>query len=196
MSLFLLLLALQGAEPVSDPPPLKVKPAPAVPVDAVKPAVVRTPTGANPTITYVPAKPKTDNIVPQAAAPATGSATPGDSSPLAGVSEAARGRLAQEKQADAARRAELRREMIAAQDAIARTLSTEPLDMAALKTALERRDQVMAQSRSKVTLAVIDLLGDIPPGERLTVAKALIESDSAPQRPAAEPKPKPAPDGR
>ena len=29
MSLFLLLLALQGAEPVSDPPPLKVKSSPA-----------------------------------------------------------------------------------------------------------------------------------------------------------------------
>jgi uncharacterized membrane protein len=193
MSLFLLLLALQGAEPVSDPPPLKVKPSTESPS---KPTVVKTPTGANPSITYVPAKPKVDDTAPQAAAAPASSAAPSDASPLAGVSEAARGRLAQEKQADTARRTELRRDMIAAQEAIARALATEPLDMAALKAALERRDQVMAQSRSKVTLAVIDLLGDIPPGERLTVAKALIESDSAPQRPAGEQKPKPAPDGR
>ena len=193
MSLFLLLLALQGAEPVSDPPPLKVKPSTE---SQSKPTAVKTPTGANPSITYVPAKPKVNDIVPQAAATPASSAAPSDASPLAGVSEAARGRLAQEKQADTARRTELRREMIAAQEAIARALATEPLDMAALKAALERRDQVMAQSRSKVTLAVIELLSDIPPGERMTVAKALIESDSAPQRPAAEQKPKPSPDGR
>ena len=195
MSLFLLLLALQGAEPVSDPPPLKVRPAPAVPAEAAKPAV-KTRAGANPTITYVPAKPKADDTVPQPVASAASRAATSDASPLAAVSEAARGRLAQEKQADAARRTELRREMIAAQEAIAKALATEPLDMAALKAALERRDQVMANSRSKVTLAVIDLLGDIPPAERLTVAKALIESDSAPQRTATEQKPKPAPDGR
>ena len=188
----LLLLALQGTEPVSDPPPLKVMSAPAMPA---KPATVKAPTGANPTITYVPAKPKTDDIVPQAA-PATTPAALSDGSPLASVSEAARGRLAQEKQADADRRAELRREMVAAQEAIAKTLAAEPLDMTALKAALERRDQVMAQSRSKVTLAVIDLLADIPAAERLTVAKALIESDSSPQRPAADKKPKQAPDGR
>ncbi|QIK95496.1 periplasmic heavy metal sensor [Sphingomonas sp. HDW15A] len=192
MSLFLLLLALQGAEPVSDPPPLKVKPSPQRPA---QPAVVKAPGGANPTITYVPAKPKPDDaptraVVIQTPTPAS------DDSPLASVSEAARARLAQERQADAARRSELRREMIAAQDAIAKVLAAEPLDLGALKAALERRDQVMAQSRSKVTLAVMDLLGDIPADERLTVAKALIESEGASSRPAPEPKPKPAPVGR
>jgi len=192
MSLFLLLLALQGAEPVSDPPPLKVKPSPESPA---RPAVVKAPSGANPTITYVPAKPKADEAVPRATvAPTTTPAS--DASPLASVSEVARARLAQERQADAARRSELRREMIAAQDAIAKVLAAEPLDLSALKAALERRDQVMTQSRSKVTVAVMDLLGDIPANERLTVAKALIESESSSSRPAPEPKPKPAPDGR
>jgi uncharacterized membrane protein len=194
MSLFLLLLALQGAEPVSDPPPLKIKVAPASPVTTTKPAVAKAPTVANPTITYVPAKPKTDDAVSQPTAVAA--ATPSDGSPLAGVSDAARARLGQEKQADAARRAELRRDMTEVQAAIARALASQPLDLAQLQAALERRDQVMSSSRSKVTLAVMDLLGDIPPEDRLTVAKALIESDSAPQRPTAEQKPKPASDGR
>ena len=195
MSLFLLLLALQGAEPVSDPPPLKIKVAPASPTTSTKPAVAKTPTGANPTITYVPAKPKADDSIQQTTAAASAPA-PSDGSPLASVSEAARSRLAEEKQADAARRAELRREMTEVQSAIARSLAAEPLDLVGLKAALERRDQIMAKSRSKVTLAVLDLLGDIPPEDRLKVAKALIESDPSPQRTAAEQKPKPASDGR
>ena len=187
MSLFLLLLALQGAGTPTDPPPLKVRTVQPAVASATAPST-KPSTGANPKITYVPAKPKAD----EAAAPATKSGA----SPLSGISESARARLAEEKEADTARRAELRREMIAAQEAIAKALATEPLDLAALQAALERRDQVMAQSRSKVTLAVVDLLGDISAEERLTVAKALIESDSASPRPAPEQKPKPSPVGR
>lgn len=192
--LLLLLLAIQGDETPSHPPPLKVKPAATTPA---KPMVAKAPIGANPTITYVPAKPKTDGVAAQAiAAPAVASTNADDTSARSGVSEAARSRLAEEKQADALRRAELRREMTEVQAAIAKSLSAQPLDLAALKAALERRDEVMAKSRSKVTLAVVDLLGDIPAEDRLTVAKALIESDSATQRPAAETKPKTSPVGR
>ena len=197
MSLVLLLLALQGAETPTYPPPLKVKPVTVTdPSPTANPTVVYKPApkttdvpAANPKITYVPAaKPATPAESPAAETPPAG--------PLGGLSAAARARLAEEKQADAERRAELRREMGFAQDAIARALTADPLDMGALKVALEHRDSVMAQSRSKVTLAVLDLLGDVPPEERVTVAKALIESDSSPQRPAAEQKPKPSPVGR
>ena len=197
MSLLLFLLAMQGADTQTDPPPLKVKPAQAKPVQVTSPS----PTTATPGVTYVPAKKPDEapsakpgvSYVPAAKAqPAAEGA-----SPFAELSGTARARLAQEKQADAQRRAELREEMSAAQDLIAKALTANPLDMPLLKTALEHRDQVIAQSRSKVTAAVIDLLGDVPADERLTVAKVLIESDSGAQRTAPpEQKPKPTPVGR
>ena len=178
MSLFLLLLALQGADVDADPP-LKT--------ESVAPKAVKAPAAkANPKITYVPAKPGTGS---------TDNGSEAGASPLAGISEAARARLAEERQADSVRRGDLRRDMQSVQDAIAQALAADPLDLEALKAALDRRDQVMAKARSNVTLAVIDLLGDIPVEDRLTVAKALIDRESASQRPA-EQKPKPAPDGR
>ena len=150
MSLYLLLFALQADAPL-DPPPLKIKPVvvqptpPAPTAPTVNPTIIYTPTkpGAVPSaskgVTYVPAKPDAD---PTPATPAA---------PLAAVSEGAKERLSLEKQADAERRAELRREMTAVNDAIAKALASTPLDVAALEVALERRDEVMARSRSKVT---------------------------------------------
>ena len=210
MSLLLLLLAMQGADTQTDPPPLKVKPVQAKPVQVTSPS----PTTATPGVTYIPAnKPEAEVIaarpgvtyVPaaklqpmaQAESPSQAKAQPAEgASPFTNLSEKARARLAEEKQADTQRRAALREEMAAAQDLIAKALTSKPLDMALLKTALEHRDQVMAGARSKVTASVMDLLGDVPAEERLTVAKALIEGDSGSQRSAPEQKPKPTPVGR
>ena len=62
MSLLLLLLAMQGADTQTDPPPLKVKPVQAKPVQVTSPS----PTTATPGVTYVPAKkPEADVIAPK-----------------------------------------------------------------------------------------------------------------------------------
>ena len=188
MSLYLLLLALQAEAPL-DPPPLKVKPV------AVKPAA-RAPK-VNPTIIYAPAaKPDAPDVEVDAPSNPDAASTP--TSPLAGLGSAARERLAREKQADSQRRIELRQQMAGAHEAIAKALATAPLDLTALKSALERRDRLMAQARSNVTDAVIALLGDIPADERTRVAKALIERDSARPSQPSKPQPKadPAPAGR
>jgi len=209
MSLLLLLLAMQGADTQTDPPPLKVKPVQAKPVQVTSPS----PTTATPGVTYVPttkvdtaptARPGVTYVpaaklqpMAEARAAANTEAQPTEgASPFTNLSEKARARLAEEKQADTQRRAALREEMAAAQDLIAKALTSKPLDMNLLKTALEHRDQVMAGARSKVTASVMDLLGDVPAEERLTVAKALIEGDSGSQRSAPEQKPKPTPVGR
>ena len=202
MSLYLLLIALQADAPL-DPPPLKIKPVvvqptPTMPTaPAVNPTIIYTPApkpsavpSASPGVTYAPARTDADPAPGAPAAPAA---------PLAAVSAGARERLAVERQADAERRVELRREMAAVNDGIAKALATTPLDVAALKAALERRDEVMARSRAKVTDAVIDLLGDIAPDDRLTVARALIERDSGrPSQPTpqTQARPDPSPVGR
>ena len=161
----------------------------------VAPSTPEPSTGARPGVTYVPAAKLQPMAQAQTQAQAEAKPQEG-ASPFSNLSEKARARISQERQADAARRAELREEMSAAQDLIATALTSKPLDMALLKTALEHRDQVMSQARSKVTASVMDMLNDVPAEERLTVAKALIEADSASQRTAPEQKPKPAPVGR
>ena len=195
MSLYLLLLALQADAPL-DPPPLKIKPVvvtnPA-PNTVVNPTITYTPApkpAVNPTIVYTPAPRTAPVAAPAPAEPAEVAA------PLAALSEASRQRIAEERRLNRERVAAHRRELAAAQEAVGRALAAEPFDMAALKAALENRDRVASAYRERLTVAVLDLLGDVPPGERVIVARAVIDGElpgrtSAPPPPQAKPKPSP-----
>ena len=189
MSLYLLLFALQADAPL-DPPPLKIKPVVVQPTTQTPPPPTA-PT-VNPTIIYTPAPKPAPVVTPAPAAPAEVAA------PLAGLSEASRQRIAAERKLNSERVVAHRRELAAAQEAVGRALAANPLDMAALKAALEARDRAGSAYRERLTVAVLDLLQDIPPAERAIVARAVIQGE-LPARPAEvqqPPKPDPTPVGR
>ena len=196
MSLYLLLLALQADAPL-DPPPLKIKPVvvtnPA-PTTVVNPTIIYTPApkpAVNPTIIYTPAtKP----------APVVPAAEPEIESPpaTAGLSDTVVKRVLAERKANAERQVTHRRELAAAQEAVAKALAAVPFDLDALKAALVNRDRVTSSYREQLTAAVLAMLDEVPAAERLAVAKAVIQGE-VPTR-TATPKPqaktKPSPVGR
>ncbi len=204
MSLYLLLLALQADAPL-DPPPLKIRPVVVTnPAPTANPGIVYRPAPTpapvvNPTIIYTPA-PRTAPLVTPVPAVTAPAAPARVAAPLASLSEASRQRIAEERRLNTERGAGHRRELAAAQEAVGRALAADPFDMTALKAALENRDRVASAYREKLTGAVLDLLGDVPPDERVVVARAVIEGE-LPSRPAAsrqplKPKPTPSPVGR
>jgi hypothetical protein len=199
MSLLLFLAALQSEETVG-PPPIQIKPV--VPVSEPPPS-----TGATPGVIYKPA-PKPEDKLPAAspgvvytpaakaapATPASKSEAPADADTFSQLSEAARKRIAAERQLNTERVAAHRRELAAAQAAVGKALAAEPFDMAALKSALLNRDKVASSYRERLTAAVFEMLDDISPEERVIVARAVIEGELPP--PAQPAKPKPSPTGR
>lgn len=197
MSLYLLLLALQADAPL-DPPPLKIKPVvvtnPA-PTTVVNPTITFTPApkpAVNPTIIYTPA-PK-----PAQAGPASEPEIEAAPPPApAGLSEAAVKRILAERKANAERQAAHRKELAAAQDAVAKALAAVPFDLDALKVALVNRDRVTTSYREQLTAAVFAMLEEVPAAERLAVAKAVIQGETPARTATPQPvKPKPSPVGR
>ena len=178
MSLYLLLLALQAEAPLDSSPP-KAKPA----ATKAKPAAPK----VNPTIIYTPA------TKPDEAAASTDAAAEAEAPAAIGLSEPALKRILAERKANAERQTAHRKELAATQEAVEEALAAEPFDLAALKAALVRRDQVNTTYREKLTEAVLAMLEAVPAEERLAVAKAVIKGEVPARAAEAATQPKPSP---